>query len=109
MYSQKIIQNLKPSWYLALGKNAKLKEQRDLKRRHKEAWNNKPEQISSATKIIANSSIDSVTKGKIYLVQNHFCTLISTIYDTNWNQFITIKNDSGYTVKMNLNKFRIAK
>jgi hypothetical protein len=52
-YSQKIIQNLKPSWYLELPKNEKLKEQEFLKQRHKEAWDNKPTFLKSGTVLVS--------------------------------------------------------
>ena len=105
MYSRKIIQTLKPGWYLSLSKSDKLKEQADLNQRHKEEWDKKPVLLKAGTLIKAKESGNSLTKGKSYRVQGHFCTLISTIYDSNWNQFVTFKNDYGFTVKMNLRKF----
>lgn len=51
----------------------------------------------------------SLTKGKQYRVRGHFCYLNS--YGEKgkkfmmWDQFITIKNDDGYTIKVNRYKF----
>lgn len=105
MYSQKIIQDLKPQWYLDLSKSEKLKEQSDLKERHNELWNNKPTLLRSGTILKSKITNNSLTKDKSYIVRGHFCTLVTTIYDSNWNQFVIIKNDGGWTVKMNLNNF----
>lgn len=107
MYSQKIIQNLKPDWYIALNKNEKLFEQENLKKRHKEAWNNKPALLNCGTVVVAKETVKSITKGKGYKIKGHFCTLVSTIYSSEWNQFITLKNDYGFTVKMNINNFTL--
>lgn len=104
-YSQKIIQTLKPEWYLSLSKTEKIKQQNDLKERHKSEYNKKPELLKSGTILIAKQTTNSITKNNKYKLINHFCTLISTIYDSEWNHFVTIKNDNGYTVKMNLRNF----
>jgi len=107
-YSQKIIQNLKPGWYLDLSNKEKLEIQDRLRKEHKEAWGSKPEALTSGTILTAKVNTNSLTKGRIYVIQGHFCTLITTLYGSEWNQFVTLKNDSGWTVKMNLNNFELA-
>ena len=104
-YSQKTIQDLKPDWYLQLSKTEKLKEQDRLRQERSEMWDNKPTPIKSGTKIEAKESVKSITKGCRYTVLNHFCTLVTTIYYSEWKQFVTLKNNYGYSVKMNINKF----
>lgn len=106
-YSQKIIQNLKPNWYVALSTTEKLKWQADMKEEHKIALENKPNALRTGQTIIAKERTQSVTAGKEYKVIGHFCTLVTTIYGSKWNQFVTLKNDVGYTVKMNLKNFDI--
>ena len=70
-----------------------------------EQWVNKPLQIKRGTKVIAKETTDSITEGKEYVVMGHFATLVTTIYSSEWKQFITFKNKYGWTVKMNLRKF----
>ena len=107
MYSQKTIQNLKPSWYLALSQKEKLAEQAQLKKERDEMWLNKPKPIHSGTIILAKETVKNITKDKQYKVQGYFATLVTTLYYSEWHEFVTIKNDNGYTVKMNLRKFII--
>ncbi len=105
MYSQKTIQNLKPEWYMVLSTKEKLKMQEDLKKERAEQWANKPLQIKRGTKVVAKETTNSITEGKEYVVMGHFATLVTTIYSSEWKQFITFKNKYGWTVKMNLRKF----
>jgi len=69
---------------------------------------NPPKGVSSGDWIerVANYGNRTVTKGKKYKVRNYFRYLNhygakGTRYCM-WDEFITIKNDNGYTVKMNL-------
>jgi len=105
MYSQKTIQNLKPDWYLNLSKSEKLKEQDFLKQQRAELWEKKPIAIKKGTKLIAKETRKSITQGKPYIVIGYFATLVTTIYYSQWNEFVTLKNNEGWTVKMNLNNF----
>lgn len=105
MYSHKIIQTLKPDWYLKLSKNEKLEQQKILNERHANEWKKKPKLLSSGCFITSNETFGGITKGRRYKVKNHFCYLVTTICDSRWNQFVTVKNDMGYTVKVNLKKF----
>jgi hypothetical protein len=107
MYSAKTIQNLKPSWYLDLSKQEKLAEQERLKKERAEMWNNKPKTLYSGTKITAKETVKNITKGKVYKVQGYFSTLVTTIYYSQWHEFVTLKNNDGWTVKMNFNKFDV--
>jgi len=97
-YSAKIINNLQPS-------GVTKKEKAAMRQGHKEAWNNKPPAIHPGTKLIAITGTGTITKGRTYSSRNHFCSLVTTIYGSQWHQFVTIKNNRGWTVKVNLNKF----
>jgi len=105
MYSQKTIQNLKPDWYLQMNTNEKIAEQKRLETERTEMWNNKPKSLCFGTKLIAKSTRKSITQGRTYKVMGYFATLVTTIYYSQWNEFVTLKNDNGWTVKMNLNNF----
>ena len=107
MYSQKTIQNLKPEWYMVLGTKDKLKEQNRLKEERSQQWLNKPKPIKRGTIVIAKETTQSVTKDKEYKVMGYFATLVTTIYSSEWKEFITLKNKFGYTVKMSCRKFEI--
>jgi hypothetical protein len=107
IYNQKIISNLQPEWYYNSSKSER-KEIRDtMHKNHKEEWENKPDSIPIGTKIVAKKTTRNITQGRSYKVLGHFCTLITTIYYSNWNQFVTLKNDNGWTVKMNFNHFEL--
>lgn len=108
MYSQKTIQNLKPEWYLQMSKSEKIKEQERLKQERAEMWNEKPKSLSYGTKLIAKSTRKSITQGKSYKVIDFSATLVTTIYYSQWHEFVTLKNDDGLTVKMNLNNFDVS-
>ena len=58
----------------------------------------------------ANYGNRTVTKGKKYKVRNYFRYLNCYGAKGNrycmWDEFITIKNDEGWTVKMNLRGFK---
>lgn len=105
MYSKKTIQNLNPEWYLKLSKNEKLEEQERLRNQRAEMWDKKPKPLPYGTKLIAKSTRKSITQGKSYRVIGYFATLVTTIYSSKWNEFVTLKNNDGWTVKMNLNNF----
>lgn len=107
MYSQKTIQDLKPEWYMILSSKDKLKIQEELRKERAEKWGNKPPKIKSGTKVTAKKTTDSITEGREYTVISHFATLVTTIYSSEWRQFITFKNKYGWTVKMNLRKFNL--
>jgi hypothetical protein len=107
MYHQKIIQNLKPGWYYKLSTKEKKQEQADLRERHEKLWKEKPELLPIGTIIIAKETRGTIKNNNKYVVQNHICTLVSTLYGSEWHQFVTIKNNYGWTVKVNLNNFEI--
>jgi hypothetical protein len=107
MYSKKIIQNLKPEWYMQLSSKEKIAKQKEMQKLHNEMWNDKPKQVLSGTILVAKYTRKNITDGKKYKVINYFATLISTVYFPEWNEFVTLKNDNGYTVKMNLNNFSL--
>ena len=108
MYYQKTIQDLKPDWYLQMSKSEKLKEQERLKTERAEMWDEKPKSISSGTILTAKATRKSITQGKTYKVMGYFATLVTTIYYSQWHEFVTLKNDDGWTVKMNLNNFEVS-
>ena len=109
MYSRKIIQNLKPKWYLELTKKQKLAEQNRMKASAEIEWVNKPAPIPIGTMLVAKGGTKSnVTEGKRYIVKGYFATLVTTICSSNWNEFVIIKNDFGHTVKMNKDNFIIS-
>jgi hypothetical protein len=108
MYSQKTIQDLKPDWYLQMSKSEKLKEQERLKQERTEMWNEKPKSLACGVKLVAKYTRKSITQGKTYKVMGYFATLVTTIYYSQWHEFVTLKNDDGWTVKMNLNNFDVS-
>jgi hypothetical protein len=108
MYSQKTIKDLEPVFYSQMSKADKRKEKEKMKKERDEMWNEKPESLPSGTKLTAKSTIKNITEGKSYQVINYFATLVTTIYYSKWNEFVTLKNDYGWTVKMNLNNFDVA-
>lgn len=67
---------------------------------------NPPEEVTGWVERTANYGNKTVTKGNKYQVRNYFRYL--NHYGTKgerypmWDEFITIKNDEGWTVKMNL-------
>jgi hypothetical protein len=101
-YSAKILNNLEPGWVTK-------RDKAEMRKNHAEELKNKPVSISCGSKVKAISSNKSITKDRVYSVRGHFCYLVSTIYDSHWNQFVTIKNDNGWTVKMNLENFILIK
>lgn len=106
MYSQKTIKSLTPDWYIKLSKSEKRESQESVKQERIDMWNKKPISIPQGTMIEAKESVKSITKGGKYKVQSYFATLITTIYYSQWHEFVTLKNDFGYTVKMNLKNFK---
>jgi len=76
-----------------------------LKSQRSEMWENKPIAIKQGTLLIAKETRKSITKDRSYKVIGYFATLVTTIYYSQWHEFVTLKNDNGYSVKMNLNNF----
>lgn len=109
MYSQKTIQGLKPGWYYGLSSSEKIKEQNRLKEERASMWADKPVPIKCGSLVVAKMTKKNVTQGKPYRVLGYFATLVTTIYGSVWHEFITFKNDNGWTVKMNLNGFDYTK
>ncbi len=105
MYSKKTIQNLKPSWYLELPSGEKKQLQFLLNETKDKMWGEKPKTLNSGAVLTAKASVKSITSGNKYRMINYFATLVTTIYSSEWHEFVTLKNDNGYTVKMNLNRF----
>jgi len=68
-------------------------------------WNQKPKPLYAGTKLVSKYTIKNITKGKSYTVIGYFATLVTTIYYSQWHEFVTLKNNDGWTVKMNLNNF----
>lgn len=70
---------------------------------------NPPKAITGWVERTADYGNKTVTKGKKYQVRNYFRYL--NHYGSKgerypmWDEFITIKNDEGWTVKMNLSGF----
>lgn len=108
IYKRKTVQDLKPQWYLQMSTKDKLKAQKDLVEEREIAWKNKPTELQS-NMILAKTSTNSITEGNTYRVLGHFCTLVTTIYYSEWHEFVTFKNKYGHTVKMNLRKFDVVK
>ncbi|QQO97300.1 hypothetical protein M1M30_gp002 [Maribacter phage Colly_1] len=48
----------------------------------------------------------TMTKGRAYVILNHF-KYLNRVKDIGWvvDEFVTIKNNSGYTIKVNRGKF----
>ena len=104
-YSQKMVHNLRPKWYLDLSKKEKRALQLELKSEREEAWKDKPKSIKGRSAECVRAT-KTTTVGGIYRVRGHFCTLISTEYGSEWHQHITIKNDYNWIIKVNLKKFK---
>lgn len=77
----------------------------------KEQLSKKPLALKTGTEIICLYQKGQVTKGRTYRIIGHFCYLntygVPGEKYTHWDQFVTIKNDSGWTAKMNLNNFYV--
>lgn len=85
----------------------KLKQQTmSFNEEKKHLLKNPPKLVFGWVERTANYGNNTVTKGRKYKVLNHFCYL--NTYGSNgekypqWDEFITLKNNYGYTVKMNL-------
>lgn len=107
MYSQRTITSLRPDWWEELSKKQKKRERLKMIEQRDEMWNNKPKPIPSGTIISARETTKNISEGKGYKVINYFATLVTTVYYSDWREFVTLKNDKGYTVKMNVNNFRV--
>ena len=74
------------------------------------ALKNPPKSIHGWVERVADYGNKTITKGRKYKVRNYFRYL--NHYGAKgeryvmWDQFITIKNDNGFTVKMNLIGFK---
>jgi hypothetical protein len=53
-----------------------------------------------------NVASKTTERGNSYYIRNIFAYRNKYSYGWRWDYFVTIKNDYGYTVKMNANKFR---
>lgn len=75
-----------------------------------EARKRKPESIAEGTKLVCKIATDTTTKGRKYAVLGHFCYL--NTYGPKgqkvamWDEFVTVKNDYGFTIKVNLFNFK---
>lgn len=75
----------------------------------KQMLKNPPAGVNSSSWVQCISKSSTTTIGKKYMVRNYFRYL--NHYGSPgdkfcmWDEFITIKNDNGFTVKMNLRKF----
>jgi len=98
-YSNKIICNLQA------GIPDYRKAKKEMRSEHNRQLSNKSKPIPSGTKLKSKETTNSLTKNKEYVLLDHFCTLVSTVYYSEWYQFVTLKNDYGWTVKVNLKKF----
>jgi hypothetical protein len=83
----------------------KLAVQAEMRARHNKEWEKKPALLPTGTLLISKVSTRSISKGRAYRVRGHFCTLVTTMDLSTWNQFVTIRADNGWTVKMSLSKF----
>lgn len=71
----------------------------------------RPESIFKKEWVICDRPTSTLTKGRKYQVLGHFCYLNRKCFDNDhwweWDQFITIKNDEGWTIKVNLINFTL--
>jgi len=75
----------------------------------------KPAPLLRGTKLICWSTDKTgdfngpktITENSIYTVINHFSYVVERGLYIKWNQFVTIENDEGKIIKVNLNRFRI--
>jgi hypothetical protein len=77
---------------------------------HNEVQKQKPKVMSG--EVCCNIPTATLTKGKRYRIRGHFCFLNKmNLGDGDfcwvWDEFITIKNDDGYTVKVNTSRFTL--
>lgn len=109
MYSYKTINDLKPHWYLNMSTKEKSNYNKSLSEDRAFKAANKPVIYKKGTLVISKETKKSITEGREYKILGHFATLVSTIYSSEWRQFITFKSDQGWTVKMNITNFIINK
>lgn len=63
-----------------------------------------PELIPIGTRLLCHTSGGAcLTNNKVYHVMGHFRYWLPK-YEI-WEQFVTLKNDNGWTIKTNLNRF----
>lgn len=71
----------------------------------------RPDFIKRGEWVICNTPTSTLTKGRKYQVRGHFYYLNRKSFDNDhwweWDQFITIKNDEGWTIKVNLINFTL--
>ena len=57
--------------------------------------------VSSGDLVWCNIPSSTTTRGNSYIVRNVFAYRNHYSYGWQWDYFITIKNDTGYTIKVN--------
>lgn len=76
---------------------------------HNESLKEKPEKIKVGEIVICKVPTSTLTKSKEYKVLGHFSYHKKGFdlgdYWWSWFQFFTLKNDEGYTIKVNRYKF----
>ena len=82
----------------------------DFHEQKKHLLKNPPKEVSGWVERNANYGNYTVTEGKKYEIRGYFRYLnhygCKGDKYPQWDEFITIKNDDGYTVKMNLRGFK---
>ena len=104
-YRQKIINDKKPQWFRESSKTERKRLTREMLDGHKKAWGEKPEPLPNNTLLVCINPTSTMTKDKSYKVRNWFASLVTTLYGSEWHQHVTITNDSGTPIKVNINKF----
>lgn len=68
----------------------------------------KPETMPKGTSVVCidNSKINNFTECEIYTINGHFSYYVVGQANS-WDQFITVKNDAGKIVKVNLRRFKV--
>jgi hypothetical protein len=78
---------------------------------HNESLKEKPLSVKSGVVIVCQVPTSTLTKGKEYKVLGHFA-YHKKQFDLgdhwwNWFEFYTLKNNEGYTIKVNKRKFEL--
>lgn len=63
--------------------------------------------MSSGDLVWCNIPSSTTTRGNSYIVRNIFAYRNHYSYGWQWDYFITIKNDAGYTIKVNAIGYRL--
>lgn len=76
---------------------------------YKEMKKNSPEKIKNGTKVVClRPGTAKLTKAKAYKVLGHHCYLNKIgKNEWTWDEFYTLKNDNGYTIKTSKRRFGI--